>query len=157
MPTISSSRVQPLVTPCTALNTRARVSPCTAACFSVSRLTCRAPSFVSSVMPSAINAETLPLGPSTRTVFPSTLYLTPEGSGITFLPMRDIESILFACESRRSSQAPSFHCSSGKILPSQNYLATTKGSLRNAEGPRLDGQSYQTSQSSSPPTPSRRA
>src|ERR1700690_3135555 len=91
---MSSSRVQPAVTPCTALNTSARVSPCTAACLSESRFTCRTPSLVSREMPSAINAETLPLGPSTRTVLPSTLYFTPAGSGISFFPIRDIESIL---------------------------------------------------------------
>jgi hypothetical protein len=34
------------------------------------------------------------LGPSTVTVFPSTLYLTPAGSGIGFFPIRDILQIL---------------------------------------------------------------
>src|ERR1039458_1282917 len=104
MPTISSSRVQPLVTPCTALKTSARVKPCTAACLSISRFTCNSAPTVSSEMPSAISAETLPLGPSTRTVLPSTLYLTPAGSEIGFFPIRDIVSILLlACESRQGS------------------------------------------------------
>src|SRR5580700_1361036 len=95
MPTMSSSRVQPLVTPCTALNTSARVRPWKAACFSSERLTWSVPSLVSSEIPSAIRAETLPFGPSTRTVLPSTLYLTPAGSGIGFFPIRDIDSILY--------------------------------------------------------------
>src|SRR5208337_4131797 len=107
MPTMSSSFCQPLVTPRTALAISERVSPCIAAWLSFSRLTCSAPSLVSSVMPGAISAETLPLGPSTTTVLPSTLYLTPAGSGISFFPIRDIESILhLACESRRSAFAP---------------------------------------------------
>src|ERR1700740_2216741 len=106
MPTISSSLVQPLVTPSTALKTSARVSPCTAAYLSLSRLRCSAPSLVSSVMPLATSAETLPLGPSTRTVLPSTLYLTPEGNGITFLPIRDIESILCWLASPEEQQMP---------------------------------------------------
>src|SRR5271168_4201519 len=42
------------------------------------------------LMPGAINAETLPLGPSTSTVLPSTVYFTPAGNGIGFLPIRDI-------------------------------------------------------------------
>src|ERR1035437_1344965 len=104
MPTMSSSRVQPLVTPCTALNTSARVRPCTAACLSVSRTTLRCPSAVSSEIPSAIIADTLPLGPSTKTVLPCTVYLTLVGSAIGFFPIRDIDSILhLACESRRSA------------------------------------------------------
>src|ERR1017187_939616 len=122
MPTISRSRFQPLVTPSTALKTSARVSPCTAANLSSVRTTCRVPSLASSETPSAIRADTLPLGPSTRTVLPSTLYLTPAGSGIGFFPIRDIDSILhLACESREtvvsdqlsviSFNAPSFHCS----------------------------------------------
>src|ERR1700761_7169628 len=120
MPTMSSSFFQPAVTPCTALNTSARVSPCTAAYLSLSRFTCSVPSLVSSLMPSATSAETLPLGPSTRTVLPSTLYFTPLGSAIGFFPIRDIDSILhLACESRRTVvsdqesvfNVDSFHCS----------------------------------------------
>jgi len=45
--------------------------------------------------PSAIIAETFPLGPSTRTVLPCMVYFTPAGSGIGFFPIRDIASILF--------------------------------------------------------------
>src|SRR6266567_2232162 len=94
MPTMSRSFFQPVVTPCTALYTSARVRPWNAANLSLSRTTCRWPSLVSSLTPSATSAETLPFGPSTRTVLPSTLYLTPAGSGIGFFPIRDIESIL---------------------------------------------------------------
>src|ERR1700723_3877674 len=106
MPTMSSSFFQPAVTPCTALNTSARVRPCTAAYLSVARFTCKTPSLVSSEIPSATSADTLPLGPSTRTVLPSTLYFTPVGSGIGFFPIRDIESILMlACESRKNDRS----------------------------------------------------
>src|SRR5215469_1708828 len=77
---------------------------------------CNAPSFVSRLMPSATSAETLPLGPSTRTVLPSTLYFTPEGSVIGFFPIRDIEfNPLLACESRELDL--SFHCSRAGLCP----------------------------------------
>src|SRR3974390_2524488 len=110
MPTMSNSFVQPLVTPCTALKTSARVSPWTAALSSPERLMCRVPSFVSRLMPSATSVDTLPFGPSTRTVLPSTLYFTPEGSVIGFFPIRDIEfNPLLACESRELNLF--FHCS----------------------------------------------
>src|ERR1700723_2604226 len=116
MPTMSSSFFQPAVTPCTALNTSARVRPCTAANLSLARVTTKTPSLVSSEIPSATSAETLPLGPSTRTVLPSTLYLTPAGSGISFLPRRDIDSILFqlAFEAR-----PSIFCWGVPLQPVQ--------------------------------------
>src|SRR5579864_1023120 len=104
MPTTSSSLFQPLVTPSTALNTNARARPCSAACESVWRSTCSTPSFSASVMPCGIRAETLPFGPSTTTVFVWTVYLTPLGSVMGFLPIRDIENSFMACESRISFQ-----------------------------------------------------
>src|ERR1700758_3538724 len=61
-------------------------------------------------MPPGSRAVTLPLGPSTRTVLPLTVYLTPVGSGIGFLPIRDMMNPFVACESRTAS-AYSFHCS----------------------------------------------
>src|SRR5580692_2701229 len=51
MPTISRSRVHPLVTPSTALFTRARANPWTAACESLSRIATMLPSFCSTLMP----------------------------------------------------------------------------------------------------------
>src|SRR5271154_912686 len=41
-------------------------------------------------MPAGITCSTLPLGPSTTTVLPLTVYFTPVGSGIGFFPIRDI-------------------------------------------------------------------
>src|SRR6185437_93508 len=104
MPTTSSSFFQPLVTPSTALNTSARARPCSAACESVCRSTCSTPSFSESVMPCGISAETLPFGPSTTTVFVWTVYLTPLGSVMGFLPIRDIVKILFGLRVPRSQK-----------------------------------------------------
>src|SRR5579863_969639 len=111
MPTMSSSLDQPLVTPSTALKTSARVSPCRAALSSPERSRCSVPSVVFSVIPSATSADTLPLGPSTRTVLPSTLYFTPAGSGIGFFPIRDIEILSFNWLASPEELYPSFHCS----------------------------------------------
>src|SRR5580692_4908864 len=94
MPTISRSRVHPLVTPSTALLTRARASPCTAACESFSRTATRFPSLCSTTMPAGRAVSNLPLGPCTSTVLPSILTVTPLGIGIGFFPIRDIRSAL---------------------------------------------------------------
>src|SRR5258708_11006283 len=94
MPTISSSRVQPLVTPSTALFTRARARPCTAACESFSRTATRVPSLCSTLIPPGNAVSNFPLGPCTATVSPSILTVTPLGIGIGFLPIRDIRSAL---------------------------------------------------------------
>src|ERR1700678_4504478 len=90
MPTMSSSLVQPLVTPSTAFETSARVRPCRAASSSFSRTASSVPSFFSSVIPVGSMAVSLPFGPSTSTVLPCTVYFTVAGSGIGFLPIRDI-------------------------------------------------------------------
>src|SRR5208337_441202 len=90
MPTISSSLVQPLVTPSTALLTSARASPCTAACASSGRNATRLPSFCSIVMPDGRDVSSLPFGPWTITVLPSILTVTPFGIAIGFFPIRDI-------------------------------------------------------------------
>src|ERR1019366_8525556 len=84
MPTISSSLVQPLVTPSTALLTRARASPCTAACASSGRSATRLPSFCSIVMPDGRCVSSLPFGPWT---------ITPLGIAIGFFPIRDISAL----------------------------------------------------------------
>src|SRR5580658_5552588 len=84
-------------------------------------------------MPFAISAETLPLGPSTRTVLPSTLYFTPAGRGITFFPIRDIDSCPshLACESRKAvisdqltviSSTPYRSTAAGKAVHSSQFV-----------------------------------
>src|SRR5271157_3273852 len=90
MPTMSNSLVQPLVTPSTELFTSALTSPCTAALESSSRTTTRLPSLVSNFTPAGMWVVTLPLGPCTVTVLPSTAYVTPLGNGIGFFPILDI-------------------------------------------------------------------
>src|SRR5208283_1466856 len=90
MPTMSSSLVQPLVTPSTELLTRARTRPCIAALESSSRTTTMWPSFCSSFTPAGICVATSPLGPLTRTVLPSTANVTPFASGIGLFPILDI-------------------------------------------------------------------
>src|SRR5271165_62085 len=107
MPTISSSRVQPLVTPSTELLTRARTRPCIAAFESSSRTTRMWPSFCSSFTPEGICVVTSPFGPLTRTVLPSTANVTPFASGIGLLPILDIirshsHQNLFVIPSERS-------------------------------------------------------
>src|SRR5581483_2143736 len=92
MPTISSSRVQPRVTPSTALLTRARARPCTAACESFSRTATRCPSCCSTRVPRGSGVSSLPFGPCTATVLPSNFTVTPLGSGIGFFPILDIVS-----------------------------------------------------------------
>src|SRR6266567_2490978 len=94
IPTISSSRVQPLVTPSTALFTRARARPCTAACESFSRTATRVPSLCSTLIPPGSAVSNFPLGPCTATLSPSILTVTPWGIGIGFFPIRDIRSAL---------------------------------------------------------------
>src|ERR1700722_1337944 len=102
MPTISRSRVHPLVTPSTALLTRARASPCTAACESFSRTATRCPSFCSTLMPAGRAVSSLPFGPCTSTVLPSNFTVTPWGIGIGFFPILDISFQLSAFSSQLS-------------------------------------------------------
>src|SRR5580765_8176240 len=45
-------------------------------------------------MPAGSSAVTLPFGPSTSTELPLTVYFTPFGIGIGFLPIRDMFEIL---------------------------------------------------------------
>src|ERR1035441_6488220 len=96
-------------------------------------------------MPGAINAVTLPLGPSTSTVLPSTVYFTLAGNGIGFLPIRDIAYSLFGLrvpdlpfrQVLRLNPNP-FHCSL-KVFASLTNLTVHR--MGQAEGVRLDGQS----------------
>src|ERR1700733_5336827 len=97
-------------------------------------------------------ALTLPLGPSTRTVLPFslTVYLTPAGKAIGFLPIRDMMVPFMACESRAAFA----------VVPLQPVSRRLECSLYRIGHLNLKRPCYfpyQTSQRISPPTPSRRA
>ena len=146
MPTISSSRVQPLVTPSTALLTSARASPCTAACESFSRIATMFPSFCSTLMPAGSGVSSLPFGPCTATVLPSTLTVTPLGIAIGFFPIRRHKTSSFlalAVGSQRLLRSP-------HLLQLQS-AKTQQAALLAAKF------AYQIWHSNSPPTPSLRA
>src|SRR5215831_15268945 len=89
MPTMSSSRVKPPLTPCTALAASARVRPCSAACSSLSRFTSSLPCPCSIEMPAGIGTLRVPFGPVTWSCSPIVTF-TPLGSGIGLLPILDI-------------------------------------------------------------------
>src|SRR5580704_12689435 len=89
MPTISSSRVNPVETPCTALAASARVRPCSAACSSESRVTSSTAPVCLKPTPSGIGTSRVPFGPWTLSCVPIWIF-TPEGTGIGFLPTLDI-------------------------------------------------------------------
>src|ERR1700679_3250685 len=122
IPTTSSSFFQPFVTPSTALKTSARASPCTAACALSGRSTVNPPAFSENVIPAGIKAFTLPLGPSTTTMLLCTVYFTPLGSVMGFLPIRDITSILHGL--RVANLHRSFHCSLAFIRPFRSESST---------------------------------
>src|SRR5712671_2091173 len=86
---MSISFLKPWVTPCTALATSARASPCTARCSSLARFT--------------------------SILFAATATFTPEGSGIGLFPMRDIvlvqpfvKSWTACCKTCRKLLLPNF-------------------------------------------------
>src|ERR1700746_2528744 len=87
---MSISFLKPVVTPWTALATRARAKPCTARCSSLARFTFSTPSFCSKETPRGTATVILPLGPCTSILSAATATFTPEGSGIGLFPMRDI-------------------------------------------------------------------
>src|SRR3984893_5381589 len=91
MPTMSSSRVKPPETPCTALAASARVKPCSAAWSSEARFNSSLPSACSMVIPGGIGTVSLPFGPVTSSCSPICIF-TPLGSGIGFFPILDIIS-----------------------------------------------------------------
>src|SRR5271163_2038938 len=135
MPTMSRSLLQPWVTPWTALKTSARVRPWKAAALSLSRSMLSTLPSLTRLMPGAINAETLPLGPSTSTVLPSTVYFTPAGNGIGFLPIRDIAYSLCGLRvlwqlTLPNSTAAREHCS-----PYYHFQITTAAELRRRRPP----------------------
>src|SRR5882757_7673988 len=88
----------------------------------------RVPSFWTRVMPPGSMAVTLPLGPSTRTVLPLTVYLTPAGSGIGFLPIRDMMNPFVACELRAAFAGRS--TAAGKLFFVRYPCRTTKTRMR---------------------------
>src|SRR5258706_16437972 len=90
MPTMSSSLVKPWVTPVTALATRLRARPWSAASSSRSRIATSVESFCSKRIAAGTSARSLPLGPSTATTPGSILTLTPLGRGIGLLPTLDM-------------------------------------------------------------------
>src|SRR5450759_685981 len=92
MPTISSSRLKPSVTPVTALATRLRPRPWNLPSSLSSRMVLASnwPSWISKVMPGGNACRSLPFGPWTSTASPVTLIVTPFGIGIGFFPIRDM-------------------------------------------------------------------
>src|SRR4051812_4415240 len=72
--------------------TSERVSPCRARCSarSVGRLTSSWPSSCTTSMARFLRSSRLPRGPLTRTISGSTVTVTVEGTGMGFLPMRDM-------------------------------------------------------------------
>src|SRR4029453_254056 len=92
MPTISSFRSNPSLTPCTMFASSDRVSPWSARTLRWSELrsTVRTLDSILTETLSGTRCESCPLGPSTRTVLPSTAIFTPSGTGIGFLPIRDM-------------------------------------------------------------------
>src|SRR5215469_7901527 len=122
IPTISSSRVHPLVTPSTALFTRARVNPCNADCESFSRRATIWPSCCSTLIPVGTFVSSLPFGPCTATVLPSILTVTPLGIAIGFFPIRDIKKLLSFSYLAAVSGDPELaaHCSSLNVVSLPN-------------------------------------
>src|SRR4051812_1491050 len=96
MPMISSLRSKPSFTPVTMLATRARARPCSARTSrsSLPRSITSVPSCIFGVRPAGTGWLSLPLGPSARTVLPSTAIFTPWGILIGCLPMRDMSGPL---------------------------------------------------------------
>src|SRR4029453_3404318 len=92
MPTMSSLRSKPSLTPVTMLATSARARPCSARAWrsSLARSITIVPSATRGVSPLGTGWVSLPLGPSARTVRPSTWTFTPCGIGMGCLPIRDI-------------------------------------------------------------------
>src|SRR5215472_16486615 len=139
MPTISSSRVQPRVTPSTALLTSARASPWTAAWESFSRIATRLLSCCSTRMPAGSGVSSLPFGPATATVLPSIFTVTPLGRGIGFFPILDIAV---------SSQLPDF----AEDLAAHAFFAgLATGHHASRRGQNVDAQSPEHARNLRPP------
>src|SRR5712691_10441730 len=92
MPTISSLRSNPSLTPWTMLAMSERIRPCRARTVRWSELrptVSTSRSIVTDRLPGTVWLS-LPLGPSALTVWPSTATLTPCGTVMGFLPIRDM-------------------------------------------------------------------
>src|ERR1043166_9391746 len=96
MPMMSSLRSKPSLTPVTMLATSARARPCSARTWrsSLPRSITTVPSCIFGVRTIGTAWLSLPLGPSARTVLPSTATFTPWGILIGCLPMRDMSGSL---------------------------------------------------------------
>src|SRR5712692_7989365 len=90
---MSSSRLNPWLTPRTLFATRARIRPCRARVFFSSSARVNCTTFFSSFtpMPGTSGVERVPFGPLTVTAFASCRTSTPFGSSIGFFPIRDME------------------------------------------------------------------
>src|SRR5258708_2128422 len=93
---MSSSRLNPSVTPRTLLATSARMRPWNARDLpsSLERVNCTTLFSIVTPMPGTTAVFRVPLGPFTVTTFPSCLISTPFGTGISFLPIRDMGNLL---------------------------------------------------------------
>src|SRR5487761_346944 len=87
---MSSSFLKPSVTPLTALATSARANPCRARCDSFCRVAIKWPSFWSNSIRPGTGTCILPLGPWASIASSVIWTFTPDGSGIGFLPIRDM-------------------------------------------------------------------
>src|SRR5262245_44774767 len=92
MPTISSLRSKPSLTPCTMFARRDRIRPWSARTVRCSELRSTVSTLASmeTDKPAGIACESFPFGPSTLTVWSCTATFTPDGTGMGFLPMRDM-------------------------------------------------------------------
>src|SRR4029077_8502831 len=93
---MSSSFLKPSVTPSTALAARLRARPWYFARsgLSDSRDACSTLSATANLMPGGVAWRILPFGPCTSSAPSTTLTVTPLGSAIGFLPIRDIVFVL---------------------------------------------------------------
>src|SRR5438034_2218135 len=96
MPTISSLRSKPLLTPVTMFATSDRVRPWMARAVRLSSPRLMRTSLFSmlAVMPGGIGCMSFPLGPSARTTPSSIRTFTPSGMVMGFLPIRDMTGSL---------------------------------------------------------------
>src|ERR1700674_4036534 len=105
---MSSSFLNPSVTPRTALATKARARPCRARCSSDSRRALSTLSFCSKRMPWGTRTLSLPLGPCTSMTAGPICTFTPAGSGIGFRPIRDMAFCLLPDFAEQLAAEPLF-------------------------------------------------
>src|SRR5580765_6071059 len=105
---MSSSFLNPSVTPRTALATRARARPCRARRSSESRRALSTLSFCSKRIPCGTFTLSLPLGPCTSMASGPICTFTPAGSGIGFRPIRDMAFCLLPDFAEQLAAEPLF-------------------------------------------------